>query len=193
VPSRAVSEPAGLQHVLVAGGTPSEWSAMSVEVWNERLTMLADQVGGAGASWLTVRPMGPDHVPTAPLIAAGVAVSWPTSVVELGGVSVAVEAEADAHHRMESVLADLSRRGVTAATLDEQVLGAALLHPAPCEPDLVVLLGPEDVLPRSLSWELAYAEVVFIDATWTDVDPIVVKAAIAEYFTRNRRFGGVNS
>ena len=73
------------------------------------------------------------------------------------------------------------------------MLGAALLEPAPCEPDLAVLFGPADVLPRSLSWELAYAEVVFIPGSWCDVDPIVVKAAVAEYFTRNRRFGGVDS
>lgn len=165
---------------------------MPVEVWNERLTMLADQVGGAGASWLTVRPMGPD-APGQASTAPGAEVPWPETVVTLGGVSVVVDAEAEAHHRMESVLADLAGRGITAAMLDERVLSAALLHPAPCEPDLAVLLGPEHVLPRSLSWELAYAEVVFIDATWSEVDPTVVKAAIAEYFTRNRRFGGVNS
>jgi undecaprenyl pyrophosphate synthase len=54
-----------------------------------------------------------------------------------------------------------------------------------------VLFGPDDTLPSSLSWELAYAEVVFIAASWCEVDPIVVKSAVAEYFTRNRRFGAV--
>jgi undecaprenyl diphosphate synthase len=70
-------------------------------------------------------------------------------------------------------------------------MGAAFCAPAPVEPDLAVLFGPDDTLPSSLSWELAYAEVVFIAASWCDVDPIVVKAAVAEYFTRNRRFGAV--
>jgi undecaprenyl pyrophosphate synthase len=116
---------------------------------------------------------------------------WPVDPVTIGGVTVVVDDEADARRRMEAVLAALVDRGATSATLTEQQLGAAFADPAPVEPDLAVLFGPADTLPSSLSWELAYAEVVFIDASWCDVDPIVVKAAVAEYFTRNRRFGAV--
>jgi len=189
---RAQPEPPGLQHVLVAGGTPADWWSMSAGAWGERLAMLADQASGAGASWLTVRPMGSDH--PAPAGSASPAIEpppWPVGPVAIGGVTVVVDDEADARRRMETVLAALAARGATAATLTEEQLGAAFADPAPVEPDLAVLFGPDDTLPSSLSWELAYAEVVFIAASWCDVDPIVVKAAVAEYFTRNRRFGAV--
>jgi hypothetical protein len=185
---RAQPEPAGLQHVLVAGGTPADWWAMSPDAWGERLAMLADHASGAGASWLTVRPMGGDRPGPA---TAGGPPPWPAEPVAIGGVTVIVDDEGDARRRMETVLAGLAARGATAASLTEQQLGAAFADPAPVEPDLAVLFGPDDTLPSSLSWELAYAEVVFIAASWCDVDPIVVKAAVAEYFTRNRRFGAV--
>jgi undecaprenyl diphosphate synthase len=189
MPRRAEPEPLGLQHVLVAGGTPADWWSMSPEAWGERLAMLADHASGAGASWLTVRPMGADRSGRA--ATEGDAPPWPRDPVTIGGVTVVVDDEADARRRMEAVLAGLVARGATAANLTEQQLGAALADPAPVEPDLAVLFGPDDTLPPSLSWELAYAEVVFIAASWCDVDPIVVKAAVAEYFTRNRRFGAV--
>lgn len=161
---------------------------MTPEAWAERLAMLADHAGGAGATWLTVRPMHADRpgppAPSGPQ-------PWPSGPVEIGGVRVLVDAEADARRRMSAVLSGLAARGVTAATLGEEQLRAAFAEPAPVEPDLAVLFGPEHTLPSSLSWELAYAEVVFVDAPWGDVDPTVVKAAVAEYFTRNRRFGAV--
>ncbi len=187
VPSRARPEPAGLRHVLVAGGTPAEWWSMPPEHWIERLTMLAEHVSGAGGTWLSVHPMGPDRPPIG--IGADQPPPWPTEPIALDGVRVLVRCEPDARRRMESVLSTLLASG---AALTEAELGAEFARPAPCEPDLVVLFGPDDELPRSLSWELAYAEVVFIPAGWAEVDPIVVKSAVTEFFTRNRRFGGVD-
>ncbi len=161
---------------------------MTPEAWRERLAMLADHASGAGATWLTVRPLVDDRAATP---AAPGPAPWPVEPLTIGSVTVIVDDEADARRRMESVLAGLAGEGVDAATLTEEQLGAAFAAPAPVEPDLAVLFGPDDTLPSSLSWELAYAEVVFIAASWCDVDPIVVKAAVAEYFTRNRRFGAV--
>jgi hypothetical protein len=191
MPRRAQPEPLGLLHVLVAGGTPAEWRSMSPEAWHERLTMLADHASGAGAAWLTVRPMGDDPPGAAAAEPVAGPAPWPAAPVTVGSVTVVVDDEADARRRMGSVLAGLAANGVAAATLTEEQLGAAFAAPAPVEPDLAVLFGPDDTLPTSLSWELAYAEVVFISASWCEVDPIVVKAAVAEYFTRNRRFGAV--
>lgn len=184
---RAQPEPVGLRHVLVVGGTPADWWSMTSDAWSERLAMLADQAGGAGAAWLTVRPFGPGR----PVPADGIDPPWPVGPTTVAGVTVVVDGEADARVRMVAVVAGLVADGVAPAAITEETLGAALARPAPFEPDLAVLFGPDDTLPASLSWELAYAEVVFIDAPWAEVDPIVVKAAVAEYFTRNRRFGAV--
>jgi hypothetical protein len=189
VPTRPRIEPAGLRHVIVAGGTPGSWWSMSPEVWAERLSMLAEHVSGAGGSWLTVCPM---HTDDEPLAAVAGVPPWPEQPSEIDGVHVIVRCEPDARRRMHAVLTSLAGSTVKASAITESELDAAFALPAPCEPDLAVLFGPDDELPRSLSWELAYAEVVFIPASWTEVDAIVVKAAVAEYFTRNRRFGGVD-
>lgn len=184
---RTRAEPLALRHVLVAGGTSADWWSMTSEAWNVRLAMLADQASSGGAAWLTVRPFGPGGPVPLP---AGEP-PWPQEPTVVGGVTVVVDAEADARGRMATVLARLVADHVRPEAVTDDLLAAAFAHPAPDEPDLAVLLGPDDTLPASLSWELAYAEVVFIDAAWNDVDPIVVKAAVAEYFTRNRRFGAV--
>ena len=39
-------------------------------------------------------------------------------------------------------------------------------------------------------WQLAYAELVFVDRLWPDFDERDLRAALAEYAKRRRRFGG---
>ena len=39
-------------------------------------------------------------------------------------------------------------------------------------------------------WQLAYAELVFVDRLWPDFDARDLRAALAEYAKRRRRFGG---
>ena len=46
-------------------------------------------------------------------------------------------------------------------------------------------------LSNFLLWESAYAELVFQDVLWPDYGEEALKAAVAEYRTRDRRFGGV--
>lgn len=183
---------APLGHLLVAGGTPGEWAEMPAAAWADRVAMLADQAAAAGAQWVTVRTSGPDagFDPEDDSLPDG---AWPAAPVLHGSVSVIVDPEPVARNRVARVLRDLADTGITPASLTEQRLGAALLAPATVEPDLAVLLGSENRLPQSLTWELAYAELVFVDSTWTNLDAVHVKAAIAEYYTRSRRFGGVES
>jgi len=39
-------------------------------------------------------------------------------------------------------------------------------------------------------WQAAYAELVFLDVLWPDFDADALKAALEDYFSRNRRYGG---
>jgi undecaprenyl diphosphate synthase len=54
-----------------------------------------------------------------------------------------------------------------------------------------VVLGPANCLPRSLVWELAYSEIVFVERSWNTLSVDFIELAIQEYFQRHRRFGGV--
>jgi undecaprenyl diphosphate synthase len=56
--------------------------------------------------------------------------------------------------------------------------------------DLVIRTGGEKRLSNFLLWQAAYSEFVFSDTLWPDYSPGEFSAAIAEFGTRGRRFGG---
>lgn len=57
-------------------------------------------------------------------------------------------------------------------------------------PDLIVRTSGEQRLSNFLLWESAYAELVFQDIYWPDYGPEHLKAALADFHTRERRYGG---
>jgi undecaprenyl diphosphate synthase len=59
--------------------------------------------------------------------------------------------------------------------------------------DLVIRSGGEKRLSDFLLWESAYAELCFVDTLWPDFCPDDLRAAIADFQSRERRFGGVGS
>jgi undecaprenyl diphosphate synthase len=57
--------------------------------------------------------------------------------------------------------------------------------------DLLVRTGGEQRLSDFLLWECAYAELVFSPQLWPDFTPGDLEAALAEFRSRQRRFGGL--
>jgi undecaprenyl diphosphate synthase len=57
--------------------------------------------------------------------------------------------------------------------------------------DLLIRTGGEQRLSDFLLWECAYAELIFTSRMWPDFDASDLKAAVAEYYSRERRFGSV--
>ena len=57
-------------------------------------------------------------------------------------------------------------------------------------PDLVLRTSGEMRLSNFLLWQSAYAEFVATDTLWPDFDAAALAAAVAEFATRERRFGG---
>ncbi len=57
--------------------------------------------------------------------------------------------------------------------------------------DLLVRTGGERRLSDFLLWELAYAELCFLDVAWPEFSDDHFAAALAEFDGRERRFGGV--
>jgi undecaprenyl diphosphate synthase len=78
-----------------------------------------------------------------------------------------------------------------AEDLDEALFEAQLSTAPAAAPDLIVRTGYERRLSNFLLWECAYAELIFQDVHWPDYGPEQLKAAIAEYQSRERRFGGL--
>ncbi len=59
------------------------------------------------------------------------------------------------------------------------------------DPDLVVRTSGERRISNFLLWQMAYAELVFLDVLWPDFDRAALEAAVSAYASRQRRFGGV--
>ena len=69
----------------------------------------------------------------------------------------------------------------------------AALRPGRILPDVDLLIrtGGEQRLSDFLLWECAYAELYFTDTMWPDFGAADVAAAVAEFHSRERRFGGL--
>ena len=59
------------------------------------------------------------------------------------------------------------------------------------DPDLIIRTSGEQRLSNFLMWQAAYSELVFVPVHWPDFDKAALEGAIAEYATRERRFGGL--
>ena len=80
---------------------------------------------------------------------------------------------------------------LSAAEIDEQRIEAALdTHDLP-PLDLLIRTSGEQRLSNFLLWQAAYAELLFVDTLWPDFDGETMRAALAEYARRERRYGGL--
>jgi len=56
--------------------------------------------------------------------------------------------------------------------------------------DIVVRTGAESRVSNFLLWEMAYAELFFLDVLWPDFTPATLGMIVHKFKSRNRRFGG---
>lgn len=197
---------AGLRHVVVVGGTGPGWQEFSDEAWRHRVRSFAVALAELGVPWLTLRPVSG-------CLTSADEQTWSTHMARVldgaqtadgvecqpltggpnAGVTVLVSPRADGQQRFAAAVDWLRRNHVPADDVNEAALVRTLLAPSGVEPDLVVVLGPPTRLPASLVWELAYAELVFLDLAWDVLDAAHLQLAVDDFRRRDRRFGGVDS
>jgi undecaprenyl diphosphate synthase len=83
----------------------------------------------------------------------------------------------------------LLRSGIDPDDIDENALAAQLYAPELPDPDLLIRTSGEVRVSNFLLWQLAYAELVFVDTLWPDFGEEDLRAAVGEYARRQRRFG----
>jgi len=71
----------------------------------------------------------------------------------------------------------------------EEEFAARLYAPEMHEPDLLIRTSGEQRISNYLLWQCAYSELVFRDELWPDFDRAAFEASLAEYGSRQRRFG----
>lgn len=79
---------------------------------------------------------------------------------------------------------------IAAADIDETAFAAALSTRDGPVPDMIIRTSGERRLSNFLLWESAYAELIFQDVLWPDYGRAHLKAAVAEFAGRERRYGG---
>jgi undecaprenyl diphosphate synthase len=92
-----------------------------------------------------------------------------------------------------SEIVEASRRaleaGVAPSRLDEERFASLLYEPDMPDPDLLIRTSGELRISNFLLWQLAYAELVFVDKLWPDFSGDDLRAALQDYASRRRRFG----
>ena len=84
---------------------------------------------------------------------------------------------------------ELQAADVEARDIDAALMTAPLGELA--DPDLLIRTSGEERISNFLLWQIAYSELVFTDKLWPDFSPDDLKAAFADFASRDRRFGGI--
>jgi len=80
--------------------------------------------------------------------------------------------------------------GLATDQVDEAAIAARLYVPDLPDPDLIIRTAGERRMSNFLLWQSAYSEMLVTETLWPDFDVEDLKAALADYATRVRRFGG---
>ncbi len=84
----------------------------------------------------------------------------------------------------------IAEAGIDPSEIDENVVAANLYAPEMPDPDLIIRTSSELRVSNFLLWQLAYAELVFVETLWPDFGEKELREALAAYARRRRRFGG---
>jgi len=89
-----------------------------------------------------------------------------------------------------SLAEDVAAGRLDPARVDEKVLSRYLDEPDMPDVDLFLRTSGEQRTSNFLLWQSAYAELVFLDTLWPDVDRRHLWRAVEQYAARDRRYGG---
>ncbi len=82
---------------------------------------------------------------------------------------------------------------LAAGAIDESAIAAQLDTSGLPDVDLLVRTSGEQRISNFLLWQVAYAELLFLDVLWPDFSPQHLRDALAEFARRERRYGGVDA
>jgi undecaprenyl diphosphate synthase len=83
--------------------------------------------------------------------------------------------------------------GISHLKIDEDIISRHLYTSRLPDPDLVIRTSGEMRISNFLLWQIAYSEIYVTDLLWPDFRGEHLLQAIAEFQTRERRFGGVTA
>jgi undecaprenyl diphosphate synthase len=108
-----------------------------------------------------------------------------TMCVNYGGRAEIADAAA-------SVALAAAQGRIDPSRVDERLLAKYLDEPELPDVDLFLRTSGEQRISNFMLWQSAYAELVFLDELWPDVDRRHLWRAIEQYASRDRRYGAAD-
>ncbi len=106
-----------------------------------------------------------------------------TMCVNYGGRAEIIDA-------MRGIAGEVAKGSLTPERITEKTLARHLYVPSQPDVDLFVRTSGEQRTSNFMLWQSAYAEMVFLDTLWPDMNRTALWEAMSQYQTRARRFGG---
>ena len=104
-------------------------------------------------------------------------------------VAIAYGGRWDIVEATKSVASRVAKGTLTVDDINEQSFGAALQLGDTPDPDLLIRTGGERRISNFLLWNLAYAEICFMDVLWPDFGEAEFDDALEYFSGTQRRFG----
>ena len=92
---------------------------------------------------------------------------------------------------VKALCADAAAGKIAAGEIDQDTISARLYTAAYPDPDLLIRTSGELRLSNFLLWQLSYTEIYVTEKLWPDFGKDDLRGAIAEFNTRQRRYGGL--
>ena len=106
-------------------------------------------------------------------------------------IALAYGARDEIMHAVRKVCAKVLAQGIKPEEIDSELFESCLYTAGIPDPDLIIRTSGEERLSNFLLYQAAYSELYFTDVAWPDFTPEHFDAALAEYKSRVRRFGGI--
>lgn len=97
----------------------------------------------------------------------------------------------DIVHAVKQIASLAANREIRPDDIDESLVSSLLYTKGMPDVDLLIRPSGEKRISNFLLWQSAYAEFYYTDVLWPDFTPRELDKALAEYASRNRRFGGL--
>ena len=94
-------------------------------------------------------------------------------------------------HACKEIAQKVSEGSMSVDDIDENSFADHLYTKGQPDPDFILRPSGEKRISNFLLWQCAYSEFIYMDVLWPDFTRKDLDSAIAEFNSRNRRFGGV--
>ena len=107
-------------------------------------------------------------------------------------VALSYSGRAEIVDAVRQLLADHKHSPLPPSDVDEELLASYMYTAGLPDPDLLIRTSGEMRISNFLLWQLAYTELWITDLLWPDFRKRHLYRAVADYQTRDRRFGRVD-